>query len=139
MRRTLRRVGAWIDRHASVLALAAALAVGVGSILGVRAEARIRAESDAEQPEQICEAFRLQQRITMALIDAVLEPGAGELPLLSPESFSELPESVQAYLYELVNLTPDTGSSLAERLARFRESYLGPDHLPAYCLTDARG
>lgn len=143
------RVRSFANRHATVIAFVLLTAVAVGSVAGIRNEARDRAEAVeaegekrttavAEQAEQntaeVCAESRNLRLLVSELIDtAVNDDGGGGLNLTAPASFAALPPSVQAYLRELVAMSAgtDDGPDLAERLRAFQAARLSD--LPEFC------
>lgn len=123
------RVRTFASRHANKIWLTIVVTGVVVALFGVRHEGEVR-------QDQICSALESGQRVDRALIDTVLDTEAsGGVPLLDVASFAALPPEVQEYVRDLAAASaPDPGArSLAQRLATFRETQLGPDAFPSYC------
>ena len=123
------RVRSFGSRHANKIWLTIVVTGVVVALFGVRHEGEVR-------QGQICAALESGQRVDRAMIDTVLDSDeGGGIPLLDVDSFTALPPEVQDYVRDLANESaPDPRvRSLAERLAVFRETQLGPGALPTYC------
>lgn len=143
----------FVDSHAAKIAVAVVVGGAIAMGAGLRWEATTRADAieaeakhravqieaaAAERRDEVCEALDKGQRIDRALIATVLDGGNGGVPLLDVPAYQGLPPNVQLYVQQLAAGTPgaEPGDTLAERLAAFRDEFLGPDDLPAYCTPD---